>query len=260
MGVVTSLVLILFVLLLLVTGKDAFSIFGSLLLNFLLIFMVVILISLGTPPLPTAFVLGLFILALIVFFSPVDLKTGVVAYLVSLGIIIALTVLILPIQHFGQLQGFGNESNEELGVFSLLIGVSFPQIASATILLSALGAIAEASIAMASAMKELMVQTANLSKTQLYADGREIGSKIMGTAFNTLFFGFFGGYLALFIWFVELKYSAALLINDKLFIAEATSVLVAMAAVSLTVPLTTTLMVHFRDRLGLNPQKKAKNP
>ncbi|GAF40246.1 hypothetical protein JCM14202_2137 [Agrilactobacillus composti DSM 18527 = JCM 14202] len=69
MGVITSLALVLLVLLILVTGKDTFSIFGGLILNFILIFMVIILISLGTSPLLTAFIFGLIILALIIFFS-----------------------------------------------------------------------------------------------------------------------------------------------------------------------------------------------
>ncbi|KRM35129.1 YibE F family protein [Agrilactobacillus composti DSM 18527 = JCM 14202] len=252
MGVITSLALVLLVLLILVTGKDTFSIFGGLILNFILIFMVIILISLGTSPLLTAFIFGLIILALIIFFSPVDLKTGLVAYLVSVSVVLVLVALVVPIQHFGQLQGFGNESNEELGGFSLLIGISFQSISSAAILLSALGAIAEASIAMASALKELIEQTPDLDRRDLYRDGVEIGGKIMGTAYNTLFFGFFGGYLALFIWFIELKYSPSLLINDKLFIAEAASVLVSMIAVTLTVPLTTFLMVHWQQKFQIS--------
>lgn len=252
MGVVSALALVLLVLLLLVTGKDTFSIFGGLILNFLMIFMVIILISLGTPPLLTALILGLLILALIIFFSPVTLTTGAVAYLVSVVVILLLVVLILPVQYFGQLQGFGNESNEELGVFSLLIGISFPQIACATILLSALGAIAEASIAMASALRALLIETPSLSKHQLYQDGRQIGRKVMATAFNTLFFGFFSGYLALFIWFVELKYSPALLINDKLFIAEIASIIIAIVAVTLTVPLTTFLMTRWRHKFEID--------
>ncbi|WP_416353970.1 YibE/F family protein [Agrilactobacillus fermenti] len=249
LGVVSALALILLVLLLLVTGKDTFSIFGGMILNFLAIFFVILLIALGTPPLATAFISGLVILAIIIYFSPVDLKTGTIAYIVSVLTIVLLVLLILPVQYFGQLQGFGNETNEELGVFSVLIGVSFGQVATAMLLMSALGAIAEASIAMVSALNELIEETPDLTDQRLYHDGRIIGGKIMGTAYNTLFFGFFGGYLALFIWFIELKYSPALLINDKLFIAEVASVILSMIAVTLTVPFTTFLVVRWRHRM-----------
>lgn len=249
MGVISALGLVLFVLLILVTGKAAFSIFGGLILNFLLLFMTIILISLGLPPLPAAFIIGIFILATIIFLSPVETKVGLIAFGVAVLISVILVVIILPLQYFGQLQGFGNESNEELGVFSLLIGISFPQIACATILLSTLGAISEASLAMANALRTLLQHVPDISKVQLTKDGRQMGRQIVATAFNTLWFGFFGGYLALFVWLVELKYPLSLWINDKLFIAEATSVLVAMVAVSLTVPLTSWVVIHWRHWL-----------
>lgn len=245
MGVISGLGLILLVLLILVTGKDTFSIFSSLILNFLLLFMTIILISLGLPPLPVALGAGILILALIIFLSPVTTKVGLLAFGVSVVIVLGLVLLILPIQYFGQLQGFGNESNEELGVFSLMIGLSFPQIACATILLSTLGAIAEASIAMASALQTLLQQIPDLSKSQLYQNGRQMGGRITMTALHTLCFGFLGGYLALFVWLVELNYAPTAWLNDKLFIAALASVFVAMIAVSVTVPLTIWAVGHW---------------
>lgn len=61
---------------------------------------------------------------------------------------------------------------------------------------------------------------------------------IIGTAITTLFFGFFGSFLGLFAWFMQLHYSFATVVNDALFVGELMQVLFAVIAVILTVPIT----------------------
>ena len=58
-------------------------------------------------------------------------------------------VLIVPVDYLAQVQGFGNEQSEEIEAFNLLIGVNFESLLIATTVLATLGAIAEASIAVA---------------------------------------------------------------------------------------------------------------
>jgi len=62
------------------------------------------------------------------------------------------------------------------------------------------------------------------------------------TTFNTLFFGFFGGFLALFIWFSGLHYSFGSVINNKIFVGEVLMILFALIGVILAVPITTWVM------------------
>ena len=68
---------------------------------------------------------------------------------------------------------------------------------------------------------------------------KQMGHEIIGTALNTLFFGFFGGFSSLFIWFASLRYPFSQIINNKIFVGELLQVLISVIAVVLTVPMTT---------------------
>lgn len=73
-----------------------------------------------------------------------------------------------------------------------------------------------------------------------------IGQQIIGTTFNTLFFGFFGGFLALFIWFLGLHYSFGTIMNNKIFVAEMIEILISFIGVLITVPMTAWVMTKRR--------------
>ena len=53
------------------------------------------------------------------------------------------------------IQGFGEEEIEELSAFSLYIGVDFVKIGASVIIMSTIGAITDAAIAISSPMREI---------------------------------------------------------------------------------------------------------
>lgn len=97
--------------------------------------------------------------------------------------------------------------------FSVYIGVSFPHIQLATTYLGTLGAIAVPAIAVAAGMEAICDLPSS-------AGIKQMGQAIIGTALNTLFFGFFGGFSSLFIWFASLRYPFSLQLNNKIFVGE----------------------------------------
>ena len=105
-------------------------------------------------------------------------------------------------------------------------------------ILSCLGAVAEASIAIATGLFEIEAHNPTITRAKLRSEGLLIGKEIIGTAFNTLFFGFYGELLALFIWFSRLNYSFGMIINDKIFISEFFMTLISSIGVILTIPVT----------------------
>jgi uncharacterized membrane protein len=117
-----------------------------------------------------------------------------------------------------------------------------------TTILSTLGAIAEASIAISAGLSEVLEQHPDLSNSSLMANGMSIGESILGTTFNTLFFGFFGGFLALFIWFMGLNYSFGEIMNNKIFVSELIMIFVSFIGVIITIPLTTLVMTRQRHK------------
>lgn len=242
MNTITVLGLILFGLMTLIGGKTGATAFLSLLFNFGLLFLAVVLISWGFPAMGVSLVIGTIILAFTIFFGEANEVAAKPAYMAALIVMVILVLIIFPVENWIMAQGFSLEDSEDLEGMSLAIGVSFIGVAVTEAILSTLGAIAEAAIAIAAGLSEILAQHPQLSTKRLYIDGISIGKQIIGTTFNTLFFGFFGGFLALFIWFSGLHYSFGSVINNKIFVAEVLMVLFSLIGVILVVPVTTWVM------------------
>lgn len=101
-------------------------------------------------------------------------------------------------------------------------------------------------MAISSGLTEILENHPERTNRQLIHSGMAIGQQIIGTTFNTLFFGFFGGFLALFIWFLGLHYSFGAIMNNKIFVAEMIEILIAFIGVLITVPMTAWVMTKRR--------------
>ncbi len=71
---------------------------------------------------------------------------------------------------------------------STVLGINYLDIAISTAILSTLGAIAEAAIAIAAGLAEILAQHPKIPLKNLQRAGFKVGSQIIGTTFNTLFF------------------------------------------------------------------------
>jgi uncharacterized membrane protein len=103
--------------------------------------------------------------------------------------------------------------------------------------MSTIGAIVDIAISITSPMREIHHHNPNISRKELFMAGMSIGRDILGTSANTIFFAFFGGYLALLIWFKELSYSAGQIINSKVFSAEMITILCAGTGIAIVIPI-----------------------
>lgn len=248
MSTISLLGLILLILMVLVGGRQGWTAFWSLLLNFCFLFLALVLVAIHFPPLAVTIFSGVVILAITIFMGRNDLAVTVNAYYASLLVFAILLLLIILVEHFARVQGFGLEDTDALEGMSLQIGLSFQSITVVVTSLSILGAIAEAAMSIAAGMATMLDANPQISRQDLLTSGLVIGRQIMGTALNTLFFGFFGGFLALFIWFAGLHYSFGTIINDKIFVNELLIVLISFIGVLLTVPVTA-VMIAWRHQI-----------
>ena len=248
MTTITALGLTLLILMVIIGGKQGWKAFMSLVLNFGLLFFSVILIAFHVPPMFVTVSVGIVILAITIFMGDDDLLTSQTAFYASLIVMAILLIIIVPVEHWAMVQGFGAEDSDALEGMSLYIGMDFLKISVTTTILSTLGAIAEASIAISAGLSEVLEQHPDLSNSSLMANGISIGESILGTTFNTLFFGFFGGFLALFIWFMGLNYSFGEIMNNKIFVSELIMIFVSFIGVIITIPLTTLVMTRQRHK------------
>ncbi|MDG2977707.1 YibE/F family protein [Latilactobacillus curvatus] len=237
---------ILLILLVLVCGWQGLTIFFSLGLNFVVIILALVLVAGGFEPLIVSGILSLILLATSIFMNtkqPLKAKT---AFVTSLIVVVVLLLIIVPLSQIAATYGFGAEDAEEIEGFGLAIGLSFQKISIMMIILGSLGAIAETSIAVASGLVEILEYDAQMGPKQLFKAGIAIGEKIIATAFNTLFFSFFGSFLSLTMWFIQLGYPISKIVNHKILIGEGLALLIGVIGVIATVPLTSWLLNYFR--------------
>ncbi|UQS86250.1 YibE/F family protein [Nicoliella spurrieriana] len=255
MSTITMLGLILLILMVVVGGKQGLQSFLSLLFNFGCLFFSIVLIAFHFSPLLVTLVTGVIILAITIFLSGTSDQTSQIAFIASLVVLLLLVALIIPVEHWAQVQGFGLEDSDDLEGMSILVGIDYVQVAIATAILSTLGAIAEATMAIASGLDEIIEQHPQIKASRLFTDGILVGKQIIGTTLNTLFFGLFGGSLSLFIWFAGLHYSIGSIINDKIFAGEFIIILFSLIGVIITIPVTSLVMAQ---QYQIRQSKKGK--
>ena len=106
------------------------------------------------------------------------------------------------------------------------------------IVISALGAVMDVAMSIASAMTEVHTVAPTLSRRELFRSGMNIGRDMVGTMTNTLILAFLGSGFALIIYLYSLGLSAYQLISSAYLTIEVISSVSSSIGVILSVPLT----------------------
>ncbi|MDQ0862285.1 YibE/F family protein [Bacillus sp. V2I10] len=246
MNVLVLLATILFILMILIGGKKGARSFIALFLNFAVLFLTILFMTDPhvNPIILTVIASTLISCITLFFINEVNRKTAT-AFFSTIITIVILLFFILFVTENAMIQGFGEEETEELGIFSLYIGVDFAKIGAAVVIMSTIGAITDVAISIASPMREILNHNPLISRKALYRSGISIGKDILGTNTNTLFFAFFGGYLGLLIWFKDLSYSVGDIVNSKVFSAEMITIFCAGIGIALIIPITSWITAYF---------------
>lgn len=250
MNTLVSMAVILFILMLIIGGRKGVRSFVTIFLNFLVLMVsIVIIMMLQANPIIVTLIACIVISYINLFFiNEINIKTKT-AFLASILTIFVLLVFIWGMTDVSMIQGFGEEEVEELTAFSLYIGIDFVKIAASVIIMSTIGAITDAAMAISSPMFEMHYHNPKASRKELFMFGIQIGKDILGTSANTLFFAFFGAYIALFIWFKDLDYSLGEIINSKIFTSEMITIFCSGTGVALVIPLTAWITAYFFTRV-----------
>ncbi|MCD5323308.1 MULTISPECIES: YibE/F family protein [Pontibacillus] len=239
MNALMILSVILFVLMTLIGGSKGALSFLSLFINFVVLLIAIFLmLSPGMNPIIlTIIACALFSCINLFFVNEVNRKT-ITAFISTMITIAVLLLLIDVITSLSMIQGFSEEQSEEIAPYSLFVGVDFIKIGASVIIISTIGAITEVAISITSSMGETLLHHPTISRKDLFLSGMRIGKDILGTDTNTLFFAFFGGYMALLIWFIDLDYSIGQIVNSKVFSSEMITIFCAGIGIALIIPIT----------------------
>ncbi|MGG7622046.1 YibE/F family protein [Bacillus coreaensis] len=249
MNALFCLAAILFILMVVIGGKKGAKSFIALFLNFAVLLLTILIM---TDPSANPIILTLIACTIIscinlFFINDVNNKT-ITAFVSTIITLAILLFFIVIVTEKSMIQGFGEEETEELSMFSLYLGVDFVKIGAAMIIMSTIGAIIDVAISIASPMRELYNHNQQVSRMDLFSFGISIGRDILGTNTNTLFFAFFGGYLAMLIWFKDLSYSLGDIVNSKIFSSEMINILCAGIGVALIIPITSWITAYYLDK------------
>jgi uncharacterized membrane protein len=246
MNVLLWLAAILLTLMILIGGNKGKRSFIAIFLNFGVIFFTIFIMTIPkADPIILTLIASTVISCINLFYiNEVNNKT-ITAFISTIITVVILLFFILIVTESAMIQGFGAEEIEELSYFSLYIGVDFVKIAASVIIMSTIGAITDTAIAISSPMREMFHHHPSISRKELFTFGISIGKDILGTSTNTLFFAFFGGYLALLIWFKDLQYTLGEIVNSKIFSAELITIFCAGIGVALIIPITAWINSYF---------------
>lgn len=248
MSSLSALLITLLILICLVGGKAGLKSYLSIIINFLLIFFVALLISWGANIWFTMICFVPLKLLTIIYLGTHDSKIADRAFSSSLIVTGLITLVIIGLDFLAQASGVGDQAGEDLIGMGTAPGLNYAAIGILVAIFSTLGAISEAAVAMSAGLIELKKQKPDLRHEAYWQSARNIGQDILGTAINTILFGFFGSCLALFIWYTRLHYTFNQIMNDKLFVQEALIIIDSIIGVLLIVPLTTWIVNHNHHR------------
>ncbi|MDW4297558.1 YibE/F family protein [Staphylococcus saprophyticus] len=238
MSAITLLGLILFILMLIFGGKKGLISYLTLFLNFVILFISIILIIFGVPIYLVTLIFCIVIAACNLFvLNSYNTKTKAAFYATIVTTVILIAAIYLSVS-IGHLQGFTTEQQDETYIFSMNIGIDMVKFMVFTIVLAVIAAVIDLAITLSSPMYELSETNPNLTQKELFHSGMRVGREILATSANTIYLAYFGGQLTLFFWFFKLNYSFGHIINSKIFAQEFISIILGGIAVAISIPIT----------------------
>ncbi|WP_112182485.1 MULTISPECIES: YibE/F family protein [Paraliobacillus] len=250
---------ILFVMMAVIGGKKGVRSFIALFINFIVLLITVLMMTdqNANPIILTLIACTIISCINLFFINEVNIKTKT-AFISTVLTTSILLLFIFIVTEKTMIQGFGVEEVEELYIYSFYIGIDFVKVAASVIIMSTIGAVTDVAISISSPMFEIKGHNPKISKKELFLAGLSIGKDLLGTSANTLFFAFFGGYLALLIRFKDLDYSLGEIINSKVFGAEMITILCGGIGVALIIPITALITSTVLVNKEINNTSKIK--
>ncbi len=185
-----------FVLLLLIGKKKGLTSIISIISTIALVFfMLMPMILSGLCPIASAVLTGILSTIITIYLvGGFNSKSSSAIIGTALSLIFAGALSMLAI-YFAHLTGFAGEEN--MFLYTARPDLSFTGILAASMIISALGALMDTAVSIASTVNEIYETDKTLTIKQLFKSGMNVGRDIIGTMSNTLILVYLGGALPL---------------------------------------------------------------
>ncbi|MDO4173990.1 MAG: YibE/F family protein [Eubacteriales bacterium] len=174
-----------------------------------------------------------------------------------MGVLVA-GIIAFVFGKLGHVTGYNVSDIENLIYVQEQVGIQVGELLFAGILISALGAVMDVSMSIASTLQELHDKNPAMGGRQLFRSGMTVGRDMMGTMSNTLILAFAGGSINTLVLFYAYAYSYTQMINMYDIGIEIIQGLSASLGVVLTVPFVSGIAAWMIAHAAAKEQKAAK--
>lgn len=253
-GIVLGVFLLIFFALLAVLGgkKGVGALAGLLLTLGCIWFILIPCLIRGVPAIPvTIGVSAVAAAAGLIFLNGYSKKT-LCAVCGCVGGVLAAGIAAAAVGTLSPMNGFNMQEAENLILYGADKGLKISGLLVCGVLISALGAVMDVALGIASSVWELREQNPDATAGSLFRSGMQIGRDAMGTMANTLILAFAGSSLNMLILVQTYDIPFLQLINTDSIALEVVQSVAGSFGILLTVPLvafvSARLMVHGRNR------------
>lgn len=209
-----------------------------------------VLVSIGT-----CFIVTICSFAVIAGFNKKSLSAalGTVGGVVFAGIVATI---------FGYLSGLSGAGKEEaimLSVAAKEVSFDYRGLLFAEILVSALGAVMDVAMSIASSLSELKIKKPSMTGKELFKSGMNIGGDMIGTMTNTLILSFIGASLLLILLYMAASMNVADVVNIEAIATESICAISGSVGIVYTVPITAAIYAFInrdKDIYKIKPDTK----
>ncbi len=163
-------------------------------------------------------------------------KKVLVALLSTSAGVIAAGILFTLFSKLLEVSGFNLDDAEAIYLITQNTGLQLRHILFAGLLISALGAVMDVAMSIASTLNELHERNPELSTRELYYSGINVGKDMIGTMSNTLILAYTGSSFSTMILFKAYCISYQQLINMDYLVIEIAQALAGSMGIVITVP------------------------
>lgn len=212
--------------------------------NLLILCIAIWLIASGVPVFPVTICLSVVICCITLFYQNGINRKTLSAFT---AVLITIFILFFSIYYVVCKSGSGglNEIqsvSEDVLYYNMNLNIPMQKVMAAVVLLSTLGAVTDMALTVSTSLYEVKIHKPDMSNTELFQSGMQIGKSILGTTVNTLLFAYLGESMILFAYLRMQKQSLGILLNSRLLFQNCIFMIFGALSCVLVIPISTLLM------------------
>lgn len=158
--------------------------------------------------------------------------------------VIASAIAAIVFGHFAGITGYNVSDIETLNYLAQMTPIRIGELLFSGIIISALGAVTDVGVSVASAIEEIHAADPNLGKRKLFSSGIHVGRDMMGTMVDTLILAYVGTALSTLVTNYAYDFSYNYIINSNNIGIEIMQSLAGSLGIVLAVPITAFVAVE----------------